>query len=170
MNATKPQGTALAPRRNAGLTRWNFWNEMSDLRREIDELFSRSLGFPSGFPTFAEEISALEPPIDLYSTDDKLTLYAALPGFTADGIEIEATADTITVKGERKALHDADKAVPEQQAGVSSEGRFRINCTLPEEINPNKIHATFKDGILNIEMPKTERAQKQSVKISVKAG
>jgi HSP20 family protein len=152
MNTTKTQGTAITPRRNSGLTRWSLWNEMAELRREMDELFNRSFGYPTVFPLLPEEPVAYEPAIDLYSTGDKLVLYAALPGFTAENVEIEADANSITVKGERKAWHDADKAIPEQQAGVSSDRRFNVVCTLPAEINPNEIKATFKDGILNIEI------------------
>lgn len=169
MFGKKAQSTALAPHVEPGMTRWNPWQEMTDIRRQMDDLFSRSFGYTPLSQLIPGSAFSFEPPVDIYTTDDKVFVYATLPGFTLDAINVEATPDTLTVHGERKALYDQDKAVPEQQTGSLEERKFRIVCTLPAEVDPNKIKAMFKDGMLTLEMPKAEQAKVNTVKVAIKA-
>lgn len=169
MIGKKGKGTALAPHVEPGMTRWTPWQEMTDLRQQMDNLLSRPFGYTPLSQFIPSGNFEYEPPVDIYTTDDKVFLYATLPGFTLDSIFVEATPEEITLHGERKALYDQDKAVPEQQSGTMGESRFRIQCTLPAEIDPNKIKATFRNGILELEMPRTDQAKTKTVKVAVKA-
>lgn len=167
---TKPTpNTALTTRTEAGLTRLSPWDEFAVLRRQMDDLFSRAFGYTPLSRLIPENGFNYEPPLDIYTTDDKVVICAALPGFTSEQIEVEATSDTITIHGERKALYDMDKTVAEQQSGLMGESRFRIQCTLPAEIDPNKVKSSFRNGILQLEMPKTEQAKHKAVKVAIKA-
>ena len=110
-----------------------------------------------------------EPPVDIYTTDNEVSLYATLPGFKPEEINVEATVDTITVCGERKSLYDSDRAVADKQTGLMEETKFHIQCSLPAEVDPNKITSTLHNGVLHLQMPKTESAKTKSVKVPVKA-
>jgi|YelNatPaOPRAMG01_1025707.scaffolds.fasta_scaffold198997_2 HSP20 family protein len=164
-------GTALTRRGEGALAPISPWEEIEDLRRHMDDLFSRVFGYtplsrliPSG--------PAFEPAVDLYETDDKVMLYATLPGFSPDAIHVETTPDTVTIQGERKALFDSEnqKAVAHRQGWVASEGSFSVSYTLPCEIDPNKVKATFRNGVLELDMPKSEHAKTKAVKIKVQPG
>lgn len=168
MIGKKGKGTALAPHVEPGMTRWTPWQEMTDLRQQMDNLLSRPFGYTPLSQFIPSGNFEYEPPVDIYTTDDKVFLYATLPGFTLDSIFVEATPEEITLHGERKALYDQDKAVPEQHTGALEERRFRIVTTLPVEIDPNKVKAKYADGILTIEMPKAEQAKAKTVKVAIK--
>lgn len=159
--------TALAPRTEPGMTRWSPWSEFATLRHQMDDLFSRAFGYTPLSRLMPEEGFAYEPPFDIYTNDKEVMLCAALPGYTPDQIDVQAAPEVITIHGERKAIYDADKTVPERQSGMLGESRFQIHCTLPVEINPNAIKATFHNGILELKMPKTEQAKSKEVKVKV---
>lgn len=169
MVGKKTQNTALAPRAEAGMTRWTLWNEMTDIRRQMDDLFSRAFGYTPLSQLLPGNGFNFEPPVDIYTTEDKVFVCAALPGFTADAIDVEATPDTIIIQGERKALYDGEKTTSEQQSGYFGESQFCIQCTLPAEIDPHKVKSNFHDGILELEMTMTEKEKNKGVKVAVKA-
>jgi len=169
MSGKTTQANALAPRSETGLTRWNYRDEFAEMRRYMDDLFSRAFGYTPLSRLIPENGFNEEPPVDIYTTDDKVMVHTALPGYTPEAIEVEATTNTLTIQGERKARYDTDKVVPERQSGMMGESRFRIYFTLPADIDPNKVKASFRHGILELEMPKTEQAKTRSVKVEVKS-
>jgi HSP20 family protein len=139
---------------------------MNQLRRQMDELLAGNLGFAPWPRPFALADS-LEPPFDIYETDDRFRLYASLPGYTAQDIQIEATPDSIQLSGERKPLHTDEKAVPHRQNQVTTAGRFQFRFTPPVEIDPDRITASYTDGVLQVELPKTEAARPKSIRVQV---
>jgi HSP20 family protein len=163
-------GTTLATRPENAPTRWNPWQELAEMRRQVDDLFGRSFGypaFPQLLPNFSQEE---EPEVDIHETETSFQVLASLPGYTPEQIQVEATEDTISIRGERPALVETEKAKTHRNSGVSSSSQFQIAYTLPQEINPNKITATFKNGVLQLELPKSEQAKAQHVKVAVQAG
>ena len=169
MTRNVEQGAALAHRGKGTLTLWNPWNEMTDLRRRMDELFSRSFGYTPLSRLIPGDGEDLEPAVDIYETDDNVLAFAAVPGFTLKDLHLEAAPETIMISGERKAFYEDEKAVTHRANGVSGSISFHSLYTLPSEIDPNKVKATFDRGILRLEMPKTERARAKSVKVNVTA-
>jgi HSP20 family protein len=170
MTATKTPNANIAKRSEAGMTRWNIMDELADVRRRMDDIFNRPFGYTPLARLFPDSEFNFTPPVDIYTTDAAVFVYASVPGFTPESIHVEATGDTVSIRGERKQVYDADKAVPEQQSGMMEESTFNIHFSLPAEIDPNKVKCTLNHGILNLEMPKTEHAKTKSVKVQVKAG
>jgi HSP20 family protein len=169
MTQTTEPTTAVARRNETLPTHWNSWNELSEMRRHFDDLFTRMFGHTPLSRMFPTPLLQNEPAADIYETDDKIVAYAALPGFTPEALDVQASADTITIRGERKAAQEDDKAVAHRNNGLTGYSTVNVTYTLPSEIDPNKIKATFTNGILNLEMPKTEKARNNSVKVKVKA-
>lgn len=164
-----PSGT-LAPRTEGeALTRWSPWEELADIRHRMEELFSRAFGYTPLSRLIPGEPGVFEPDVDLYETNEKVILMAATPGFKPEEIKVEATPDTIQIEGERKALFEDEKAVQHRGGWLSGSSRFSLSYTLPTEIDPNKVKATFSNGVLQLEMPKTERARAKGVKVNVTA-
>jgi HSP20 family protein len=165
-----PQSTALARRPEGGLTHWSPWEEMEDLRRHMDDLFSRAFGYTPLSRLIPTETMGFEPAVDIYETDDNVLFFAALPGFTPDSIHIEATQDSLTIQGECKPCYADEKAVAHRQSWLSESGNFSVSYSLPTEIDPNKVKATYRNGVLQLEMPKTEPSRTKPVKVNVSAG
>jgi HSP20 family protein len=163
---TEPS-TGLARRGESGVTRWSPWDEMTDLRHRMDELFSRAFGYTPLSHLIPADAGEFEPPVDIHEADDRFVAHLSLPGYVTKDINLEATPNAIQIAGERKTLYDDDKAVPHRKSGVSNSGSFRFTYELPSEIDPNKVKATFSNGVLHVEMPKTERARSKGVKVNI---
>lgn len=169
MNRGTQQDTSLV-RTEGGIPTWSPVREFADLRRQMDDLFSRAFGYTP--------LSALIPgPVsngphseaDIYETDDKVIVLCPLPGFESNQIDVQATEGTITIRAERTSLMRDNNARQYRHGHMSSADQFQATYSLPDEIDPNKINATFKNGVLRIEAPKSERARHKAVKVNVKS-
>lgn len=166
MTEQKPNtGTALTRPTTAT---FGPWQEFDSLRRHMDDLFARSFGYTPLSRMLPAEWTGFEPQVDIHETDEAILLHASLPGYKPEQITVEATNNTLSIRGERKALLENERAIAHQQNGVSGSSQFQIAYTLPSEIDPNKVKANFNNGVLELELPKTEQARTKSVKINVR--
>ena len=166
---TRSNEGAMNRRSDLAQSRWSPWSEMSELRRQMDDLFSRAFGYTPLSSMISGE-SMNDPDVDIYETDDQIVVTAAVPGYTPEQIQVEATEDAILIQGERQPVYENDKAVQHRQSRAHGYNRFSVSYTLPKEIDPNRVNATFRNGILHLEMPKTEQARSRPVKINIDAG
>lgn len=167
MNKPNAQDSSLA-RQDANIAAWSPVSQFTELRRMMDDLFSRAFGY-TPLSTLIPGQFGHQPDVDIYETDDKVVMLCPLPGFEPGQIDVQASEDTISVKGERKSLFEHPKAMPYRQGSSSSAAQFQATYSLPNEIDPNKISATFRNGVLQIDAPKSERAKHKSVKVNVKS-
>ena len=159
----------IATRPAEAVARWSPFDELTDLRHRMDELFTRAFGYTPLSRMFPTEPYTFEPPVDLFEKQDAFDAFVSIPGFTPEMIKVNATVDTLTIDGERKALYE-ENATPRRHGWVTGAGTFRVSYTLPAEILPHKITATFKEGVLHVVMPKSETAVPKLVKVDVKPG
>ena len=151
------------PRQSAGST----LAPLSRLRDEIDRLLEdfsfarppRSLfGFESG--------PALNPAMELATTDAGYELSVELPGLEEKDIDVEFTDGVLTVSGEKR--EESEKK--EEDGYLVSErryGSFRRQLTLPADVDPETIDATFRNGVLKLAMKKDEQAANRTKKIKI---
>ncbi len=146
------------------LIRWDPFREMSSLQERMNRLFSEFRGRPSWGE---EEITqgAWTPPVDIFETPNSLVLKAELPGITKDDISIEVKDSTLTLKGEKKF----EKEVNEENYHrvERAYGSFQRAFTLPSTIQQDKVKAKFKDGVLEITLPKVEEAKPKQITVEV---
>ena len=108
---------------------------------------------------------AFVPRVDIYETDDAITVVADMPGVSEDSVDITLEKGVLTING------DVDPEVPEGFSLVHAEyrvGDFVRSFTLSNEINQDDIEANLKDGVLRVRLGKVTAAQTK--KIAVKAG
>jgi HSP20 family protein len=142
------------------VTRWN--PTAAYLAREP---FSRL------FDTFINDLQGEEvgnrgwvPPVDIQETTDGYKLEAELPGLTKDDINITLENNVLRLSGERKFEKDAKK---ENYHRVErTYGTFTRAFALPQQVNPEGVHAAFENGILTITVPKAEQAKPRKIAIS----
>lgn len=153
----------------------NRWNEMEQMQRRMDETFAGLFGYtplarliPSvGNPASVGE-AGLSP--DLFETEDELILIAPLPGVDAANLNIEATEDTLTLKGERKPFYQNEQARQLRQGSWSaSHGEFQFTYALPILINPENVQAHYRNGVLELHLPKAEAVKPKTIKVNVSA-
>lgn len=146
------------------LIRWDPFQEMSALQESMNRLFS---DVRAQAPVRGEEIvqGAWIPAVDIFETNEAIVLKAELPGITAQDISVEVKDNTLTLKGEKKF----EKEVKEENYHrvERSYGSFQRAFTLPGTILQEKVKAKFKDGILEITLPKVEEAKPKQVKVEI---
>jgi HSP20 family protein len=131
------------------------------LREAMDRLLEDSVLRPATFP--GDGLRGSSFPVDLYESADGYTLKATLPGVTPDQLEINATSHGLSIKAEVKA----DSQVKEESWLLRERryGTFQRGFELPTEIDPNKVEASFENGVLTVMLPKAEAVKPRQVKV-----
>jgi HSP20 family protein len=145
----------------------------------LNVLFPASFG-PSTFDQFSREVDRLLgmspdhtrphfgaswPGMNLWREADTIVAEAEVPGMTIDDLEVVASEDSVTIRGERRPL------VPDKAAVLRSErptGRFERTAHLPITIEPDEVKATLTNGVLRVVMPVARTARPR--RIAVNAG
>jgi HSP20 family protein len=158
----KPKKTqALVPRRaSSELSPWG------DLDRMFEDFLGRRLRpfWPERWwPTAGMEITT--PAVDLYEEKDDIVVKAELPGLEKDNIEVNLSENRLTIKGEKKQEEEVKKEG--YYRSERSYGSFLRTLELPTEVQTDKVKAAFKNGILEIRLPKTEETKKKETKVKV---
>jgi HSP20 family protein len=133
---------------------------MEDMwRRPFPSLFGRDRWLP------IRPSSIRMPSLDVYEEKDSVVVKAELPGMKKEDVEVNLAGEILTIKGEKKE----DKEVKEDNyyRRERSYGSFLRSVGLPCEVKSDEIKASFKDGVLEIRMPKTEESKKKSVSVKI---
>ena len=144
------------------LVRYNPWHEMSSLQRQLNRLFDDALTFDNlGEWSNLSKIPAAE----LTETDEALHLKLEVPGMEAGDLDIQVMADRVAIAGERKSETQSE------EKGVSRSefryGKFSRVIPLPVQIQNTNVTAEYKDGILNLTLPKAEDEKNKVVKVNL---
>ena len=136
----------------------------------MEEMFEDFFRRPFGrtlWPELPRITEEMEPgvSVDIYEEGDNVIVKSDLPGMTKDDIEVNLTDDTITLSGEKKKEEKVEKK--NYFRLERSYGSFRRSFALPAEVRTDKAKAVFKDGVLEIKVPKTEAAKKKEHKIKI---
>ena len=144
------------------------WKDPSEafmpLRQAMDRLFEESFLWP---PRFAL-LTGRSFPLDIYESKDEkeYVVEASLPGIKPEEIEITALGDTLTIAYITKDEEKVEK--PKYVRRERYEGEMTRTLTLPTEIDPEKVVATYEHGVLTLHIPKTEAAKPKQIPIKVK--
>jgi HSP20 family protein len=132
-----------------------------DMNRVFDDFFRGGR-----FPTFSRE-RLFEPSIDVKETDTEYKIEAELPGMDDKDIDISISQGRLVIKGEKQHEHEEKKG--SYHRVERSFGQFERQVPLPGDVDVDKVDASFKKGVLNISLPKTEEAKKDIKKIAIKS-
>ena len=151
------------------------WEPFERFRREMDRLFDDftggllrgSLFGPTPFRR-AEGTFRTMPAVDVAETDKAYEIKAELPGLDEKNIEVKVDNGVLSIKGEKQ--EEKEEKEKDYYRRERSFGSFERHFQLPDDIEPDKIEATFKNGVLSVTLPKSAEGQQQAKKIEVKAG
>ena len=139
-----------------------------EMERRIEEFFRRpfSLFGPSWLPRLKmPEFEEISPTVDIFEEGHDIVMKAELPGMKKEDIEVNITDDIITLSGEKKKEEKIEKK--NYHRLERSYGSFVRSFRLPTEVQTEQVKAQFKDGILEIRVPKTEEAKKKEKKVQI---
>ena len=145
------------------LMRWDPYREIASLQDRLNRAFG---GYAYGSREREDEmqLSAWAPPVDIAEEKDRILITAELPGFKEDQIEIQSENGMLTLRGERKFENETDGK--SYHRVERSYGQFVRSFSLPNNVDREKIQASFKDGLLQVELPKREDAKPRTIKIT----
>jgi len=132
------------------------------LQQQINDLFE--------FPRFPEMQGLFDrrmsPAVDVVEHPDRFTVECDLPGIDQKDIELSIASGVLTIKGEKKGEKVNDKAKVYRKE--TWEGSFQRTVALPATVDADKVEATYRDGVLEIELPKKEEAKTRKIELKAK--
>ena len=147
------------------IVRWDPFRDLITIQDRMNKLFEQTLARTRGDDEVVAP-SAWSPSVDIYETAEAIVLTAELPGLKREDIEIQLRDSTLTLKGERKFEREVKD---ENYLRIErSYGAFQRAFSLPTVVQQDKIKAVFRDGVLEVTMPKAEEAKPKQVKVEVK--
>ncbi|MBD2302034.1 Hsp20/alpha crystallin family protein [Nostoc sp. FACHB-87] len=145
------------------LVRWNPWQEINTLQRQINRLFEEEM-LPS---TLLDRTLAKVPAAELQETEEAIHLKLELPGIEAKDLDVQVTEKAVYVSGERKSETKTEgKGITKSEFHY---GKFQRLIPLPTRIQNTNVTADYKDGILNLTLPKAEDEKKKVVKLNLES-
>jgi HSP20 family protein len=146
----------------SNLTRWEPVREMMTLREAMDRLFDDAFTRPISL----RDGGWSSPAIDMFQTADEVVVRAALPGFSANDVQINVTGDLLTIRGELK--HEAENKERSWHIREHRWGSFERSVNLPTAVVADKASADFSNGILTISLPKAEEVKPKTISVKAK--
>jgi HSP20 family protein len=141
---------------------WDPFSWLSDFRSELDNVFVKSL-----VPRRAAAGEAWQgnwlPAVDVMEDKEKITVKADLPGLKKDEIDISLNGDILTITGEKKS----EEEIKEKNYYRAERyyGTFRRSIVLPASVQEGKIKASYKEGVLQVELPRKKETRGKKIRI-----
>jgi len=156
---------ALIPWRNrTGRDLYNPFTEMETLQNEMNRLFNFSLG------RWDDRAHGLmeghwNPAVDIYDSKDDILVKADIPGMKKDELDVTIQGDMLVLKGEKKSENEV-----KEKGHIKTErfyGSFNRAIRLPSGVDASKVKASYKDGVLELVLPKKEESKPKQITVDV---
>ncbi len=147
------------------ISRWDPFRDLLSLQERMNRLFEDSLS-RTKHPDEDILSASWTPLVDIYETDTHVVMKAELPGMSKEDISVEVKENMLILMGERKF----QKNVKEENYHrlERNYGKFQRAFTLPFEVDRSKIEAHYRDGVLEVTLPKTESSKPKQIEIKVR--
>ena len=145
------------------LIRWEPFREVESLQKEMNRLLDRIV--PTDVGNGEKVGLSFIPAAEMTETPEAVQLKLEIPGMEAKDLNVEVTADSLTINGERKS-----EIKTEEEGFTRTEfryGKFHRVIPLPVQVDNSNVTAEYKDGILNLTLPKAEEEKNKVVKVSI---
>lgn len=142
------------------LTRWEPFREIDSLQREVNRLFDNL-----STTNQRNDEGGFLPPAEMTETKEAIHLKLEVPGMEAKDIDVQVTAESVSIRGERKSVSRVNT-----EGGKRSEFRYGIFqriIPLPARVQNTNVTAEYKDGILHLNLPKLEEEKTRVVKVNI---
>lgn len=146
------------------IVKWDPFRDMITMKDRMDRLFEDSLNRFRGLPEDMAH-SRWSPAVDIYETADNIIIKAEIPGVSKKDISIEVKDNSLYLKGERKFKKEIKEENYHRME--RSYGSFNRIFSLPTSVKQDEIKAKFKNGVLQISIPKLEEERDKQINIDV---
>ncbi|MBX3235993.1 MAG: Hsp20/alpha crystallin family protein [Nitrospiraceae bacterium] len=155
----------------SGLTRWepfrsqwNPWKELEDMEKRLSSLWGRPVPKTGGE---RESISVAEwsPLVDITEDDKEYLINAELPEVKREDVKLTVQDNVLSISGDRKC--EKEEKGKKYHRVERTYGSFLRSFTVPEDADGGKVTAEYKDGMLKVHLPKTEKSKPKSVEVKI---
>jgi len=143
---------------------WDPMKELSTLQNRMSRVFEDTFGAPL-FRGEQPGAGTWAPAVDIFETDGEIVVKAEVPGIARDQVRVEVDDGVLTLRGERKF----EKEVKEENYHrvERTYGAFHRSFTLPDSVDPERVRAELKDGVLEVRLGKREQAKPKQIQVKV---
>lgn len=145
------------------IVRWDPFRELEEVSERLNRVFGRSIVAGEGKDAMTTFDWA--PSVDVLETNEDFQVKAELPDVKKEDVKVSVDGGVLRIQGERK--QEKEEKGKKWHRVERSYGSFLRTFTLPENIDDAKVQADFKDGILNVRLPKSEKAKPKSVEVKI---
>jgi HSP20 family protein len=145
------------------IVRWDPFRNINTLQERINRLFEDA--FPRSTEDDQDMVCAWRPMVDIYETEAGIVIQADLPGVEKEHVSVEVKDNILTIQGERR--DDSTAGNENYYRRERTCGSFQRSFTLRSVITPDLIKASFKNGVLKVEIPKPEEEKPKQVTVNI---
>ena len=147
------------------LTRWDPFKELDELQNRLSMLFGRAPVRKDGGREEAMTLAEWAPLVDIIEEEKEYRIKAELPEVNKSDVKVTVQDDVLTIAGER--TFEKEETGRKYHRVERAYGSFARSFTLPEDADAAKVSADFKDGVLIVHLPKSEKARPKSIEVKV---
>lgn len=136
--------------------------------REIEDMFdryTRAMNWPSNRDQELTRTGDWSPRVDISETENEFVIKAEIPEVKKDDVKVSVDNGVLTIQGERK--QEKEEKGKKFHRVERYQGSFVRSFTLPDNVDETKVKATFKDGMLNLQIPKTAETKPKAIEVKV---
>lgn len=145
---------------------WDPFKELEDFEQRLASRFGLALGKPNEEGAEAITVAEWAPLVDITEDEKEFLFKAELPGLKKEEIKVAVNDGVLTVSGERKT--EKEEKTKRYHRVERAYGKFERSFALPEKADAAKIAADFKDGVLQVHLPKSENLNPAAKQIEIK--
>ncbi|MDH4302349.1 MAG: Hsp20/alpha crystallin family protein [Nitrospira sp.] len=146
------------------LVRWDPFRELEEVSDRLNRMFARPATRSSnGKETMI--VADWTPSVDISETEGEYQIKAEIPDVKKEDVKVTLEDGVLTIQGERK--HEKEEKGKKYHRIERSYGSFVRTFSLPDVIDNDKVKAEFKDGVLNLHLPKSEKAKPKAIEVKV---
>lgn len=147
------------------MTRWDPFRELDELQSRLSTLFGRAAIRKNGTKDEALTVAEWAPLVDIVEDDNEYLIKAELPEVKKEDVKVTVQDDVLTISGERMfQKEEKDRKYHRMERAY---GSFVRSFTLPEDADGEKVAAEFKDGVLKVHLPKSEKSRPKSIEVKI---
>lgn len=149
------------------VVRWDPFRELEEMNERLNRVFGRSMLTPTRAAEGRDTMTTFDwaPNVDIVETPEEFQIKAELPEVKKEDVKVSVDQGVLCLQGERK--HETEEKGKKFHRIERSYGTFMRTFTLPNNVDESHVKAEFKDGVLNVRLPKAERSKPKAIEVKV---
>lgn len=146
------------------LVKWDPFRELEEVSNQLNRMFGRASA-PSASDNGMLKVADWAPSVDISETDSAYLIKGEIPGVKKEDVKVTIQDGMLTIQGERK--QEKEEKGKKFHRVECSYGSFVRSFRVPDDADENKVKAEFKDGMINVTLPKSAKAKTKAINVSV---